>query len=276
MNTPSSPHHEAATRAQASSGPQRGFSMVELLVTIVLAGIIFAAMVPLFATALKRTSADNERNDAQTIAVDRIEQVRLLNYADITAANLNYAPSPAANPFGDGRFGPAYTLTGGAVYDIHYDVTALGNKSETVTVTVTGRGANGSYPTKMTTVVNNPAPNVASTSIDSGSNPPAVIEHLSITASFKNWTQVVQNSAKGVYWVRTAADGTTLTSSHLWPTISTSPTVQWTELTGGTSYTYKVYCYSSMWNGGNTPFESPPFHLLKSARLKFDTNPGGS
>jgi type II secretory pathway pseudopilin PulG len=249
--------------------------MVELLVTIVLAGIIFAAMVPLFATALKRTSADGERNDAQTIAVDRIEQVRLLNYSDITAPNLNYSPSPAANPFGDGRFGPAYTLTGGAVYDIHYDVTPLGN-SQQVTVTVTGRGANGSYPTKMTTVVNNPAPNVASTSIDSGSSTPPVIEHLSITASFKNWTEVVQNSAKGVYWVRTASDGTTLTSSHLWPTDSLHTTVTWTELTGGSSYTYVVYCYSSMWNSGNVPFASPPFHLLKNARLKFDTNPGGS
>ena len=32
----------------------RGFSMVELLVTVVLAGIIFAAMVPVFANALKR------------------------------------------------------------------------------------------------------------------------------------------------------------------------------------------------------------------------------
>ena len=50
----------------------------------------------------------------------------------------------------------------------------------------------------------------------------------------------------------------------------------WTGLTGGKNYTYTVSCYSSKWDSGNTPFTSPPFHLLKSARLKFDTNPGGS
>ena len=35
---------------------EAGFSFVELLVTIVLAGIIFAAMVPVFAGALKKTT----------------------------------------------------------------------------------------------------------------------------------------------------------------------------------------------------------------------------
>ena len=51
----------------------RGFSMVELLVTIVLAGVIFAAMLPVFAAALRRTSADNFRVSASSIAQDRIE-----------------------------------------------------------------------------------------------------------------------------------------------------------------------------------------------------------
>ena len=67
----------------------RGFSMIELLVTVVLAGIIFAAMVPVFAGALKKTSGDNLRVTATNIAQDRIEKVRQLAYADITAANLN-------------------------------------------------------------------------------------------------------------------------------------------------------------------------------------------
>ncbi len=48
-----------------------------------------------------------------------------------------------------------------------------------------------------------------------------------------------------------------------------------TGLTGGANYTYTVSCYSSQWST-TEPLVSPPFHLLKSARLKFDTNPGGS
>ena len=46
----------------------RGFSMIELLVTIVIAGIVFAAMIPFFANALQRTSEDQLRVDATNIA----------------------------------------------------------------------------------------------------------------------------------------------------------------------------------------------------------------
>ncbi|NLT92961.1 MAG: type II secretion system protein, partial [Actinobacteria bacterium] len=61
------------------SRDRRGFSMIELLVTIVIAGIVFAAMIPFFANALQRTSEDQLRVDATNIAQDRIEQVRLLD-----------------------------------------------------------------------------------------------------------------------------------------------------------------------------------------------------
>jgi prepilin-type N-terminal cleavage/methylation domain-containing protein len=249
----------------------RGFSMVELLVTIVIAGIVFAAMVPFFANALNATSRDAQRNDAQNIVVDRIEQVRLLDFGDITQDNLNTPPSPAGE-FGDGRFGTVYTVAGGSTYDILYQVEPLDNARE-VTVDVTPTGA--SHTTTMSTVIKNPAPNVAVST--EGPTPSALpTTNLSITASFKNWAHVVQNSAKGVYYTRVdASTGATVTSAHIWPTVS-SPTVSWTGLVGGANYTYTVSCYSSQWNSGNTPLTSPPFHLLKSARLKFDTNPGGS
>ena len=53
-----------------------GFSLIELLVTILLAVIIFAAMVPLFANALKKSSGDNLRVTATNIAQARIERVQ--------------------------------------------------------------------------------------------------------------------------------------------------------------------------------------------------------
>jgi prepilin-type N-terminal cleavage/methylation domain-containing protein len=246
----------------------RGFSMVELLVTIVLAGIIFAAMVPFFANALKATSRDGQRNDVQTIVVDRIEQVRLLNYNQITGPNLNTPPSG----FGDGRFGYEYTVAGRPPYHIVYEVLPQGN-AQRVTVHVTPSGS--TTTTTMVTVVKNPAPNVAVTVEPTSTSLPGT--NLSIKVSFKNWQHVVQSASKGVYYTRLALDtGLTYTSPHTWPTSATTPTVTWTGLTGGMNYTYVVYCYSSMWSSGNTPFASPPFHLLKSARLKFDTNPGGS
>ena len=78
----------------------RGFSMVELLVTIVIAGIAFAALVPVFVQAEQKTSADNMRNLALNLAQDKIERVRSLSYSVITAANLHANGSNVGTQFG--------------------------------------------------------------------------------------------------------------------------------------------------------------------------------
>jgi len=263
------------------TGRERGFSLIELMLTIALAGIIFAAMVPFFYNALRQTSRDARRNDAQLIAQDRIEQVRLLNYADISQTNLTSGKDADGNNLGDGKFGTTYTPVGQRPYSTAYAVTHIiptgtdvsDTDYEKVVVTVTT--PDGLSHVDMSTIIKNPAPGIVSTD-SGGSSGTLPTTNLSITCSFKNWSEVVQSTSKGVYYKRTATDGTTFTSTHLYPTSASSPTVQWTGLTGGTTYTYVVYCYSSQWDSGNTPFQSPPFHLLKSARLKFDTNPGGS
>ena len=134
--------------------------------------------------------------------------------------------------------------------------------------------ADHGFTTTMETIVKDPAPGIVS--VDTGGpTGPLPTTNLSITVSFKNWADVVQSSSKGVFWTRVDTAGNSVSSTHIWPT-SSSQTVSFTGLTGGASYTYTVTCYSSKWQSGSTPFTSPPFHLLKSARLKFDTNPGGS
>jgi prepilin-type N-terminal cleavage/methylation domain-containing protein len=264
------PHSEAAARgAAARLTATTGFSLVELLITVVIAGIIFAAMVPFFANALGTTARDARRNDTQLIAQDRIEQVRLLNYGDITQSNLNNPPSPTTS-FGDGRFGTHYQLTRQRPYTVQYTVVPQVN-AEQVTVSVSS--ANDSYTTTMQTIVKDPAPGIVTTDTG-GPTGPLPTTNLSITVSFKNWTEVVTGSTKGVWYTRTDTSGNTITSTHVWPT-SSSHTVSFTGLDGGSSYTYTVYCYTTF-SGVTQPFASPPFRLLKSARLKFDTNPGGS
>jgi prepilin-type N-terminal cleavage/methylation domain-containing protein len=247
-----------------------GFSLVELLVTITLAGIIFAAMVPFFANALHATSRNNARNDAQDIAADRIEQVRLLPYHDITQSNLNIPPS---SDFGDGRFGVDYATASGATYSVSYEVQEL-DDAEEITVHVAKGG--DSHQTTMTTVVKNPAPNLVSST--SGPTPTVLpTTNLSVTATFKDWQHV---TTPRPFIVRTGPIPTaagsptpvvTLTATAMPNAAATA--VMWTGLLGGSAYTYTVSCHSSMYSSTLT---SPPFHLLKSARLKFDTNPGGS
>ena len=71
-----------------------GFTLVELLITVLMATIIFAAMVPLFTNVLKTSSSDTRRIVATNIAQAQLESIRLLaaspsSYANITNANMN-------------------------------------------------------------------------------------------------------------------------------------------------------------------------------------------
>lgn len=77
-----------------------GLSLMEVLVTMIIASIAFAAIVPLFVQAVQKTSADNMRNLALNLAQDKIERVRSLSYAVITAANLHANGSNVGNQFG--------------------------------------------------------------------------------------------------------------------------------------------------------------------------------
>ena len=100
----------------------RGFSMVELLITIVIAGIVFAGMVPLFVTVLGKNADDNMRNITAFLAQDKIERLRQLDYLEITEPNL------ANGTFKDGQFGQtvAYNTGGGSkTFQVRYTVATL-------------------------------------------------------------------------------------------------------------------------------------------------------
>ena len=85
-----------------------GFSMIELLVTVLIAGIAFAAMVPLFVQAQKKNSDDNMRVMTLQLARDKIEKVRQLDYDSIVQTNLD------DETFADGQFGNTYVLKSGS------------------------------------------------------------------------------------------------------------------------------------------------------------------
>jgi type II secretory pathway pseudopilin PulG len=107
-----------------------GFSMVELLVTVVLAGIVFASMVPLFISAEVKSSGDQMRNIALNLAQDRIEKVRQLDFDQITLANLQSGTGQYS------QFGTSWTsYSGGGA-----------TKTFSITYTVNNVAANGTNP----------------------------------------------------------------------------------------------------------------------------------
>ena len=100
-------------------GCEAGFSFVELLVSIIIAAIAFAAIVPMFVGAQQKNTADLFRQAALNAAQDRIEKARSLDYKSITEDNLR------STSYAGGIFGPTAHITqgGGArTLDVTYVV----------------------------------------------------------------------------------------------------------------------------------------------------------
>lgn len=95
----------------------RGFSFIELLVTIIIAGIAFAAIVPLFVMAESKNVDDNFRTSALTLAQDKLERVRQLDYTQIVADKANPTTVPnlynGSSSFSGGQFGSTWAMQGG-------------------------------------------------------------------------------------------------------------------------------------------------------------------
>jgi len=253
--------------------------MVELLVTIILAGIIFAAMVPLFANALKRSAADNNRVTAANLAQERIEKARLLDYDKITTDNLNSAT------FSGGWF-VASTTVGGKTYTVESTVTAAAPstsppykppyKEVAVTVrwsesykTSSGTWANAPYARTVRTVIKNPA----ATTITTAPSPTATPTDFAVTVRFKYYQYVMGSTSYGVSIIRRVPTPVTTFSPSLLRPTDAVQTVSWTAVPGGKDITYTVQCKGRN-PGGTFTYETPPFHLLSNANLKFDTYPG--
>jgi prepilin-type N-terminal cleavage/methylation domain-containing protein len=141
-----------------------GFSLVELLVTIVIAAIVFAAMVPLFVTASKTSSADRARNIAMDVAQGRIDSIQLLSWSQLTGDQTALANNLNSSSFEGGHFGSTYKPPGSnAVYAVTYQVTPVTSSGVTtyvrVQVQVTTPTLPGAppYTTTLATMILNPA-----------------------------------------------------------------------------------------------------------------------
>ena len=66
-------------------GPSAGFSFIELLVTIIIAGIAFAALVPVFVQAARMGSNDKARVVALNMAQQAVESTRRMTFEQVVA-----------------------------------------------------------------------------------------------------------------------------------------------------------------------------------------------
>ena len=117
---------------------EAGFGFIELLVTIIIAGIAFAALVPVFVAAQTKGMADQSRSSALSLARDKIERIRQLDYDQINENNLNSATWYNAG------FGTSVAVTNGngvaKPYTIAYSVTFVGGAYDGQHVTSASSG----------------------------------------------------------------------------------------------------------------------------------------
>lgn len=269
-------HSDGTSRRRCLRPPgDRGFTVIELLITAVLAGIIFVGMLTMYAQGLFQTRHDSSLVAANNIAQQRLEALRSVKYSDITQSNLQ------SSTFGGGQFGTSATPSGSTkTYAVTYNYTKPSGSTDTnaiykqVAVTVTwpertSQGVTSTHSTTMRTVVMNPA---AMSRSSKDNPPPPPPEGYSITVAFKNYTEVTSQGVTVVYVRSSPTPVVTVTPTPIKQVPSAgSQTVKWTGLPGGMGYLYTVTCHSTYITSS-----SPAFHLLSNGWLKFDTNPGGS
>ena len=108
---------------------EAGLSFVELLVTIIIAGIAFAAMVPVFVQAAQKSGEDSSRNIALNIAQGRLEKIRGLQYDQILADSTHLN----SDTFASGQFVRDFVYTndaGSKTYWIDYGVSPYPDTAE--------------------------------------------------------------------------------------------------------------------------------------------------
>jgi prepilin-type N-terminal cleavage/methylation domain-containing protein len=204
-----------------------GFSLIELLVTILIAGVVFAAMVPLFVTASKASSRDRARNIATDVAQSRIEGIRRLSFSQLTGANAVTNLQSAS--FAGGQFGSTYTPPGStAVYTVQYSVTpvpATGAPNYLqVSVQVTTPAVPAPpYTATMATIVMNPSATSNSSSPSpspSVSPSPSPSPSASATSGPYSLTVLVSNSYVN------PTTGVTVTQTNVTPNVTDTPAQQ--------------------------------------------------
>lgn len=222
-----------------------GFSMIELLVTVVLAGIIFAAMVPVFASALKQTSRDNLRVTATNLAQDRIEKIRSLRFVDITDAHLNDPAFARDLSSPDSEFGSSFTPTGSTktyTIDPYYveDVpSAADPKYKKITVTVRWSAGANDYTTMKTVIMNPDAVTTGSTPSSSATPAPYSTTGTNYVLNVFCTNDTV--TAAGVTCVRVDSGyNQTMSPSPQHPSPANGLESIWTNLVGGPDVRYRV------------------------------------
>jgi len=239
-----------------------GLSMIELLVTIIIAGIAFVAIVPLFVLANKKNLEDNVRVQAKQVAQDKIEKLRQLPYGSIQADAAHPFSTPNLyNPtFADSQFGPTQTLSSGSTsrviklrYTVQpYPAVTTGLQSEYKIVTIEAYWDAPPSPVKSTilsTIVYRQyaGPPISSMTLTPGMDDDAILGNSSLTSV---WIKAHVDLSAGSLpaYIEFAIAGPSTASRKVLATETNSGSDAWYDSANG-NFNWRWDC-SAATNGG--------------------------
>jgi prepilin-type N-terminal cleavage/methylation domain-containing protein len=122
-----------------------GFTLIEIMVAVLLLMVAMAGFVPFFLQGLNQSSSARYRSIATNVARERMEQVRQLDYREITMTGGG-VPTLVA------RFGTTDVIRG-TTFTTTYAVTSAASGLKNVTVTVTWAAPPQSSPISVTSLI---------------------------------------------------------------------------------------------------------------------------
>ncbi len=166
-----------APRGSASAGRGTGgFTLVELMITIFMAALVFSAMVPVFIYATKQSSGDRARNITMNVAQGRIQSIQLLSWSQLTDPNINAELQNNTVPY-TSLFGSTYSPPGSSsVYTVSQNVAPSSDGTYvqvTVQVTTPSLPQSPPYTARMATIIINPTANSSTSSPSPSPSPSA-------------------------------------------------------------------------------------------------------
>jgi Tfp pilus assembly protein PilV len=128
---------EARAQAENISG-QRGFTLIETVISLVIMMTVSLAVMSLFFYATNYNTGSNDRAIATAIAQEQLEKLRAVSYSD---SSLNV-----------GTTGPTTVTRGGRSYSVGKTIT-VSNGLKTITISVTPTGAGPTWAGTAVTVI---------------------------------------------------------------------------------------------------------------------------
>ena len=131
-----------------------GFTLIEVMVASVLAGIMFTAMMAGFTMSFQTIKLDRENSRATQIMLEKTEVLRLYNWDQLTGADTNtYIPTNFTAPYYPGGNSGGFTYNGTVVITNVPIGSTYSNSLRAVTINLTWTSGTAVRNRSMTTWV---------------------------------------------------------------------------------------------------------------------------